>query len=109
MHSVILCQGFFAKTEHFLVRIFRLIRHQSSVSTPMFFLFFFRAVAPFYLHVTVFTKEHAKHANKGELVDEIEPLHEKKLWCAQQRLITQISLNIPNIFVFYLDKEMLIP
>ena len=31
-------------------------------------LLFFRAVAPFYLHVTVFTKEHVKHANKGELI-----------------------------------------
>ena len=67
--SVILCQGFFVKTEHFLVRMFRLISHQSSMGTPMFvFLCFFRAVAPFYLHVTVFTKEHVKHANKGELI-----------------------------------------
>ena len=29
---------------------------------------FFRALAPFYLHVTVFTKEHVKHTNKGELI-----------------------------------------
>ena len=66
-HSVILCQDFFAKTEHFLVRMFRLISHQSSM-------------APFYLHVTVFTKEHVKHANKGELIHrymKFEPLHEK--------------------------------
>ena len=66
-HSVILCQDFFAKTEHFLVRMIRLISHKSSMGTPMFF-FFFRAVAPFYLHVTVFTKEHVKHANIGELI-----------------------------------------
>ena len=31
-------------------------------------LLFFRALAPFYLHVTVFTKEHVKHENKGELI-----------------------------------------
>ena len=31
-------------------------------------LLFFHAVAAFYLHVTVFTKEHEKHANKGELI-----------------------------------------
>ena len=44
---------------------------QSSVfdgSTNVLLLLFFRAVAPFYLHVTVFTKEHVKHANKGELI-----------------------------------------
>ena len=43
---------------------------QSSMGQPsvvLFFFLFFRAVAPFYLHVTVFTKEHVKHANKGEL------------------------------------------
>ena len=68
MHSVILCQGFFAMTEHFLVRMFRLISHQSSMGTPMFCCCFFRAMAPFDLHVTVFTKEHVKHVNKGELI-----------------------------------------
>ena len=38
------------------------------MGAPMFCCCFFRAVAPFYLHVTVFTKEHVKHANKGELI-----------------------------------------
>ena len=37
------------------------------MGTPMFCCFF-RAGAEFYLHVTVFTKEHVKHANKGELI-----------------------------------------
>ena len=44
-----------------------LISHQSLMGTPMLCCCFFRAVAQFYLHVTVFTKEHVKHANKGEL------------------------------------------
>ena len=36
----------------------------------LLFCFFSYAhtVAPFYLHVTVFTKENVKHANKGELI-----------------------------------------
>ena len=63
-----LCQGLFAKTEHFLVRMFR--NHSSVFDgyTNVLLCFFFFAVAPFYLHITVFTKEHVKHANKGELI-----------------------------------------
>ena len=69
LHSVILCQGFFAKTEHFLVRMFRLNCHKSSmVYTNVFVVVFFVQWLHFYLHVTVFTKEHVKHANKGELI-----------------------------------------
>ena len=62
-HSVFLCKDRTLSGEN-------VTADQSSVldGYTNVLLLFFRAVAPFYLHVTVFAKEHVKHANKGELI-----------------------------------------
>ena len=40
----------------------------TNVLLLLLFFSYAHTVAPFYLHVTVFTKENVKHANKGELI-----------------------------------------